>query len=175
MNGAASSRSSAALLCAALTKLPPEQRRALILVEASGLSYPEAAKMCGCPTGTMKSRVNREQSIPATAMGNAISSLAVIPDLRGPPRPGVIACGSSPSGQPSRPCSQRSRIRSSSSAVIGSVPSHSGRVSIRESFGISIRSGHRAFRHWKDWSGPVSCSMQQPRQEKRNPWRESVQ
>jgi RNA polymerase sigma-70 factor (ECF subfamily) len=199
-------------LCAALTKLPPEQRRALILVEASGLSYPEAAKMCGCPTGTMKSRVNRaraelaqllsiegpedfeedpvtnaviaggdrrllhpQQSIPATAMGNAISSLAVIPDLRGPPRPGVIACGSSPSGQLSRPCSQRSRIRSSSSAVIGSVPSHSGRVSIRESFGISIRSGHRAFRHWKDWSGPVSCSMQQPRQEKRNPWRESVQ
>jgi RNA polymerase sigma-70 factor, ECF subfamily len=46
-------------LCAALTKLPPELRRALILVGASGLSYPEAAKMCGCPTGTMKSRVNR--------------------------------------------------------------------------------------------------------------------
>jgi RNA polymerase sigma-70 factor, ECF subfamily len=46
-------------LCAALTKLPPEQRRALILVGASGLSYDKAAKMCGCPTGTMKSRVNR--------------------------------------------------------------------------------------------------------------------
>jgi RNA polymerase sigma factor (sigma-70 family) len=44
-------------LCAALTKLPAEQRRALILIGASGLSYPEAAKMCGCPSGTMKSRV----------------------------------------------------------------------------------------------------------------------
>jgi RNA polymerase sigma-70 factor (ECF subfamily) len=46
-------------LCAALAKLPSEQRRALILIGASGLSYPEAAKICGCPTGTMKSRVNR--------------------------------------------------------------------------------------------------------------------
>lgn len=49
-------------LCAALTKLPAEQRRALILIGASGLSYPEAAKMCGCPTGTMKSRVNRARA-----------------------------------------------------------------------------------------------------------------
>jgi len=49
-------------LCAALTKLPSEQRRALILVGASGLSYPEAAKMCGCPTGTIKSRVNRARA-----------------------------------------------------------------------------------------------------------------
>jgi RNA polymerase sigma-70 factor (ECF subfamily) len=49
-------------LCAALTKLAPKQRRALILVGASGLSYLEAAKMCGCPTGTMKSRVNRARA-----------------------------------------------------------------------------------------------------------------
>src|SRR5262249_44295456 len=49
-------------LCAALTRLPPEQRRALILIGASGLSYDQAAKMCGCPTGTMKSRVNRARA-----------------------------------------------------------------------------------------------------------------
>jgi RNA polymerase sigma-70 factor (ECF subfamily) len=49
-------------LCAALAKLPPEQRRALILIGASGLSYPEAAKICGCPTGTMKSRINRARA-----------------------------------------------------------------------------------------------------------------
>jgi RNA polymerase sigma-70 factor (ECF subfamily) len=46
-------------LCAALAKLPPEQRAALVLIAASGLSYEEAAKMCGCPTGTVKSRVFR--------------------------------------------------------------------------------------------------------------------
>src|SRR5262245_37415109 len=49
-------------LCAALTKLPPEQRRALILIAGAGFSYHEAAKMCGCPTGTMKSRVNRARA-----------------------------------------------------------------------------------------------------------------
>jgi RNA polymerase sigma-70 factor (ECF subfamily) len=49
-------------LCAALTKLRPEERRALILIGASGLSYDQAAKMCGCPTGTMKSRVNRARA-----------------------------------------------------------------------------------------------------------------
>jgi len=49
-------------LCAALNKLPPDQRRALILIGGSGFSYDQAAKMCGCPTGTMKSRVNRART-----------------------------------------------------------------------------------------------------------------
>ena len=49
-------------LCAALTKLQPEECRALILIGASGLSYDQAAKMCGCPTGTMKSRVHRARA-----------------------------------------------------------------------------------------------------------------
>src|SRR3978361_386833 len=44
---------------AALQKLPPDQREALILIGASGLSYEEAAGVCGCAVGTMKSRVNR--------------------------------------------------------------------------------------------------------------------
>jgi RNA polymerase sigma-70 factor (ECF subfamily) len=43
----------------ALTKLPSEQREALILVGASGYSYDDAAAICGCPAGTIKSRVNR--------------------------------------------------------------------------------------------------------------------
>jgi RNA polymerase sigma-70 factor, ECF subfamily len=46
-------------LPAALAKLPADQREALILVGASGLSYEEAAQICGCPIGTIKSRVNR--------------------------------------------------------------------------------------------------------------------
>ena len=43
----------------ALTQLPDEQREALILVGASGFSYEEAADICGCAVGTIKSRVNR--------------------------------------------------------------------------------------------------------------------
>src|ERR1700683_1822142 len=43
----------------ALQQLAPDQREALILVGASGLSYEEAAEICGCAVGTIKSRVNR--------------------------------------------------------------------------------------------------------------------
>jgi RNA polymerase sigma-70 factor (ECF subfamily) len=46
----------------ALTALPPEQREALILVGASGYSYEEAAQICSCAIGTIKSRVNRARS-----------------------------------------------------------------------------------------------------------------
>ena len=43
----------------ALALLPDDQREALILVTAGGLSYDEAAHICGCAVGTIKSRVNR--------------------------------------------------------------------------------------------------------------------
>jgi RNA polymerase sigma-70 factor (ECF subfamily) len=46
----------------ALGKLPPDQREALVLVGASGFSYEEAAEICGCAVGTIKSRVNRARS-----------------------------------------------------------------------------------------------------------------
>jgi RNA polymerase sigma-70 factor (ECF subfamily) len=42
--------------------LPPDQREALILVGASGFSYEEAAGICACAVGTIKSRVNRARS-----------------------------------------------------------------------------------------------------------------
>jgi len=42
--------------------LPTDQREALILIGASGLSYEEAASICGCAIGTMKSRVNRARN-----------------------------------------------------------------------------------------------------------------
>jgi len=47
---------------AALNLLPPEQCEALVLVGASGFSYEEAAQICGCAVGTIKSRVNRARS-----------------------------------------------------------------------------------------------------------------
>jgi RNA polymerase sigma-70 factor (ECF subfamily) len=46
----------------ALAKLPADQREALVLVGASGFSYEEAAEICGCAVGTIKSRVNRARS-----------------------------------------------------------------------------------------------------------------
>jgi RNA polymerase sigma-70 factor (ECF subfamily) len=42
-----------------LSMLPPEQREALILVGAGGFAYEEAAEICGCAVGTVKSRVSR--------------------------------------------------------------------------------------------------------------------
>ena len=47
---------------AALARLPDEHREALILVGAAGLSYEEAAEICGCALGTIKSRVNRARA-----------------------------------------------------------------------------------------------------------------
>jgi RNA polymerase sigma-70 factor (ECF subfamily) len=46
-------------LRAALAKLARDQREAVLLVGAQGFSYEEAATICGCAVGTIKSRVNR--------------------------------------------------------------------------------------------------------------------
>jgi RNA polymerase sigma-70 factor (ECF subfamily) len=43
----------------AMEQLSPEQREAVTLVAAEGFSYEEAARVCGCEVGTVKSRVNR--------------------------------------------------------------------------------------------------------------------
>ena len=46
----------------ALLRLPVDQREALILVGAQGFSYDEAALICGCATGTIKSRISRART-----------------------------------------------------------------------------------------------------------------
>lgn len=46
-------------LSAALWQLSAQAREALILVGASGFSYEEAARLCGCTIGTLKVRVSR--------------------------------------------------------------------------------------------------------------------
>jgi len=43
----------------ALNRLPDDQKVALFLVGAGGFTYEEAARVCGCAVGTIKSRVNR--------------------------------------------------------------------------------------------------------------------
>ena len=54
----------------AMQKLPLDQREAIILVAASGMSYEEAAEICDCAPGTMKSRVNRARNRLAELMAS---------------------------------------------------------------------------------------------------------
>jgi RNA polymerase sigma-70 factor, ECF subfamily len=53
----------------ALNLLPPDQREALVLVGAAGMSYEEAAEIAHCAVGTVKSRVNRGRSKLASLLG----------------------------------------------------------------------------------------------------------
>jgi RNA polymerase sigma-70 factor (ECF subfamily) len=42
-----------------LNQLEPERREALVLTQVLGLTYAEAAEVCRCPVGTIRSRVAR--------------------------------------------------------------------------------------------------------------------
>lgn len=53
----------------AMEQLSPEQREAVTLVAAEGFSYEEAARICGCEVGTVKSRVNRARIRLAKLLG----------------------------------------------------------------------------------------------------------
>lgn len=64
----------------ALERLPGDQREALILVGAAGLSYEEAAEVCNCALGTIKSRVNRARSKLLSLMGAQDTADVVAPD-----------------------------------------------------------------------------------------------
>lgn len=46
----------------AMEKLSPSHREVLMLVAASGLDHEEAAQICGCAVGTIKSRLNRARN-----------------------------------------------------------------------------------------------------------------
>jgi RNA polymerase sigma-70 factor (ECF subfamily) len=53
----------------ALAMLPLDQREALLLVGAQGMSYEEAAAVCQVALGTIKSRVNRARTRLASLLG----------------------------------------------------------------------------------------------------------
>lgn len=53
----------------AFAQLAPDHREVLTLVGASGCSYEEAAQICGCAVGTIKSRVNRARRKLAHLLG----------------------------------------------------------------------------------------------------------
>ncbi len=68
-----------------LAQLPFDQREALVLVGATGFTYEEAAKICGVPIGTIKSRVNRArqrlmQQMAITSADDFGPDLAVVRD-----------------------------------------------------------------------------------------------
>lgn len=75
----------------ALLTLPPERREALLLVGAGGFSYEEAANICGCAVGTIKSRVGRaraalnsmlaEGSIPQRSIDDETAHRAILEEL----------------------------------------------------------------------------------------------
>ncbi|MES2700963.1 MAG: sigma-70 family RNA polymerase sigma factor [Pseudomonadota bacterium] len=66
-------------LHSALLTLPPERREALLLVGAGGFSYEEAAEICGCAVGTIKSRVGRARA----ALAQMIEAGGLEPTPRG--------------------------------------------------------------------------------------------
>lgn len=53
----------------ALEQIPLEQREALVLVGAAGFAYAEAATICSCAEGTIKSRANRGRQRLAEILG----------------------------------------------------------------------------------------------------------
>ncbi|MGH6985875.1 MAG: sigma-70 family RNA polymerase sigma factor [Caulobacteraceae bacterium] len=70
----------------ALDRLPVENREALMLVTAAGLSYEEAARICGCAIGTIKSRVNRARARLIKVMDGEPADPIEAPIIR-PPEP----------------------------------------------------------------------------------------
>jgi RNA polymerase sigma-70 factor, ECF subfamily len=52
-----------------LSALDPERREAFVLTQLVGLRYAEAAEVCGCPVGTIRSRVSRARADLVRAFG----------------------------------------------------------------------------------------------------------
>jgi RNA polymerase sigma-70 factor (ECF subfamily) len=88
----------------ALLTLPAERREALLLVGAGGFSYEEAAVICGCAVGTIKSRVGRARAaltemlangaIPRRSSEDAVAHRAILEELD------VVAAGNGVSARP---------------------------------------------------------------------------
>ncbi len=51
-----------------IAALEPDRRDAFVLTQALGLSYADAAEVCGCPVGTIRSRVARARDDLVAAM-----------------------------------------------------------------------------------------------------------
>jgi len=61
-------------ICDLLTPLDPARRQAFLLTQLVGLSYEEAAAVCECPVGTIRSRVARARAELAAAVRRSESA-----------------------------------------------------------------------------------------------------
>jgi RNA polymerase sigma-70 factor (ECF subfamily) len=57
------------VLQAVIAQLPEDRRAAFVLTQVLGLSYAEAAEVCRCPIGTIRSRVARARAELVAAIG----------------------------------------------------------------------------------------------------------
>jgi RNA polymerase sigma-70 factor (ECF subfamily) len=67
--GTESQLEEAVVLRQLLLDLPAERREAFVATQIAGLSYAEAAEVCGCPVGTIRSRVARAREDLVAALG----------------------------------------------------------------------------------------------------------
>ncbi|MBV1700793.1 MAG: sigma-70 family RNA polymerase sigma factor [Hyphomicrobiales bacterium] len=88
----------------ALDTLPVDQREALILIGASGMSYEEAAEVCGCAIGTIKSRVNRARVKLAEILG--LDNFEAVP-----PAPDAPVFGQVSAQPPAAQAQERAKLR----------------------------------------------------------------
>jgi RNA polymerase sigma-70 factor (ECF subfamily) len=63
-------------LDALVSALAPERREAFVVTQLVGLSYQEAAEVCGCPIGTIRSRVARARLDLLDMLGNQTAEAA---------------------------------------------------------------------------------------------------
>lgn len=60
-----------------LARLDPDRREALVLTQVMGFSYAETAAICGCPIGTVRSRVARARAALIAALNSERADAAL--------------------------------------------------------------------------------------------------
>ena len=66
----------AVLLAQLVAALDPDRHEAFVLTQVLDLSYAEAAQVCGCPVGTIRSRVARAREDLVRALGDGANDIA---------------------------------------------------------------------------------------------------
>lgn len=67
---------------AAINRLPQHHREVLMLIGVLGVSYEEAAEICGCAVGTVKSRLNRARTSLLVDLGETSPRTLIEPAMK---------------------------------------------------------------------------------------------